>query len=499
MTDLAQRVANLAKRRAKRAPPSVLLEALPAPGAEMEEWCELARAFGVERANAGEALLFVPEAVSLSTMMRGRERADWVARFRGFFCGLVPIAIRGDEAILASLTGRTSAVFRLHQDNNLLTPEAPSIAAFLGGDATAKLPRGAGPTSLYPRTEWLASLLLGITARPLEQELRTAAKPRAWAAERTAAALWPHLGAYWLWSHWFFDEDESLDELLAKSTRQKHPAFVETRRIIIGLRARKTIRLGELTRDDLEALRERVRAANPSKKKTVVVAAPPPAISGAKAKQALVLLEILETKGKTLRDGYAVDTPIGNMSRLEILDAFLLRVDASLRATLEPKVRASAAVPDKHPKAVDGLVAAWGKIATGFEDFLAPLSGGKNLGLWRRPELHRALARFDEQGATALLARGAAEWLSKSNQFMSRGAEAFEVLLTRDTPETARVVAALLGTADFSGSNFREVEAAVEAAARFQISSAIPGLRRVAQQASPPLAAKANKALSRIR
>lgn len=359
------------------------------------------------------------------------------AKAVAFYCAAVPTKREGEATWMAS-AGRS---YYWHPDEWRLEGRR------------SKLPEWLDPLRLFRRADWLLQIQLGIDVG--DDGLRRAAPLSAWKAERRLLAKHPHLAAYWLWSHFHFDRESELKEALASTSSVSHPIVKAARRRILSGKEPRPLRR-EPPPGGLDGLK-------------------PAAEKDVELKKALVAFETLERRGKKLWTSCS-------MELYGLLNDFVGRVDARWREVVERRLKARSRMP--------GLILAWGKLAADLKEFtkVAGPSGGD--------EFYRALARFPD--ATPLLAKDAARWVKKADLWERAGSSvAFEVLLGRDTPDTRRLVATLLRTSKMNGSSYDECLEAVEAAARWRIRAAIPGLRRAAKGLGKlgPAARKALKAM----
>jgi hypothetical protein len=254
-------------------------------GRELRAWLALCERYEIERRPLGDVALRVPVVESFLELVSRDRTGDWPSAFDCFFHATSLIAVDVHDAVgyVASWTAAASGKCRVyHVDADVagVWPEAASIAAFLGrlrhhaertsaatvehdaddraehdacarqfelADRSEPLPPALDPRRLAPRVEWLSHLFLG--ARGTNQwapELRRAATLADYKRERSLVARWPHLGAYWLWSHYVFGHKAPLDEVLAATAGVSNPVVAESRWLIEQLRGGARVRVGRL-------------------------------------------------------------------------------------------------------------------------------------------------------------------------------------------------------------------------------------------------------------
>ncbi|MEM7675700.1 MAG: hypothetical protein AAF449_06815 [Myxococcota bacterium] len=342
--------------------------------------------------------------------------------------------------------------------------------------------------------------LLGV-GRAWSVDLTGAAPLSQYDEERPHLAAWPHLAAYWLWSHYLLGNTKDLDAVLAITEKMPSPVVLESRSVILELRDKRSVKLGRRDRRGFEKLRTELQDMAPRQALTRAaqrrverrrdrVAQQKGAERSARAaldeaakteplvEEALVLLDHLGTGGAAapaplaMHGGLAVDAAMERLAEL---------VDDRFRPLVLVRLQRSLKVSDTHRDAGWGLLMAWAVLADDFDEFNAVIDrfGRDALGPRRQRELFRAYSRFDDPRTTRLLAVGAQAWLHEVDDWIRMApSEPLLQLFKRDTLETHEIIAKLLETANFSPANWDECVAAAVAAGELRSRRAIAGLRR---------------------
>ncbi|MCB9655840.1 MAG: hypothetical protein H6729_17070 [Deltaproteobacteria bacterium] len=375
------------------------------------------------------------------------------------------------------------------------------------------------PAVLFERSRWLLHALVNVGG-DWTREIAAAAPWSSYVSERALIPQRPHLAAYWLWSHFFFQEKEALAETLAltEAAETQNPIVAEARALIRDLGSKKRAKLGHRTSEmvlELRAmlveeapdhllseaarLRRRSRGAlfsagdegSAPNENVSTHATEQRALSALReagrdeprVEEALLILEHLSVGGASrpdavpIRGGMPVDVAMEHLATLVARDARFLPV---IRARLQRAAR----VPDTHRHAGWGLLLATAALSDSFEAFEQVLTevGTQNLGVRRLTELFRAYGRFKEPAATEALARGAQAWLNQLDDWIRTVPdEPVRQLLERDTLRTHELMTALLERAPFTPHNWDMCVRAACTAGELRAKRAIAGLRRAVQ------------------
>lgn len=422
----------------------------------------------------------------------------------------------GLELCDRSLGQRVSALLRLHArslhpegspgfelDAQLVLPLQPPERAPFDG---APLPRSLGPAALWRRADWLLHSLLGRGRQPIELSLAEASSYARYERERELLSVWPQLGLYWLWSHFFLQNEGALAECLAIDNPSE--ALAQSKALILG-HLEHGHAVGQQSRAMLAhwretllqlappALREpkarrqtRDRSLWQSGKETH------PQAGGEAKTRAERLLETIEAVHQELEAEIQGDrlakealhrlTPeLAGALEPVPMSWLAERVDARFTPLVLLRLHRSLRVKDGHPEALPGVILAWAKLAGDFESFETELLrvGLEKLQNPRLAEFYQALAGFEDKRATQALARAAQSWLMELEDWpRMTPIEAVHGLLSRDSLETHEFVAALLKEASFGPQNAEVAMEAVRAAGRFGVKRAVFGLKRAVQR-----------------
>ena len=503
-------------------------------GPDLDRWLGLFEAYEMETADPGETELMPP---AWGTGLRGLVEPSGAARTAaalGFFSACSVVVQQDGMSYLASWAStprQASKVYYFHRHDWGLWPTDASLTARLfrivqeedrpsfedirfhdeeadtlqaaltrfeqltQGDA---LPAHLDPHRLFARSNWIVHALLGV-GRAWTVDLTMVSPLSQFDAERPFLRTWPHIAAYWMWSHYLLGNRDDLDVVLAESRDLPSPVVVESRAVIAELTKGQRIKLGERDRRGFETLQTQlqdlappealtratqkkveIRRSAEAKQKQVeadalatveVVADAEPAVQ-----EALVLLEHLG------QGGAAAPGPApGGMSVDAAMDRLAELMDPRFRVLILVRLQRSLQEGDTHRDAGWGLILAWAALAESLDEFDDVLDefGRGTLGPRRQRELYRAYARFDDPRATRLLAQGAQAWLLEVDDWIRMApSEPLLQLLKRDTLETHSAIAQLLERATYSPANWDECVAAAVAAGELGSRRAIPGLRR---------------------
>ena len=505
-------------------------------GVDLDRWLQLFETYEMETADPGEAELMPP---AWGAGLRGLIDPSGPARTAsalGFFSASSVIVQQDSMSYLASWAStahRASKVFYFHPHDWGLWPTDGSITARLfrlvqeedrpefddirfdvaqadGLEAALKvfeettradaLPAHLDPVALFPRASWVVHALLGV-GRAWSVDLATAAPLTQFDRERDLLTAWPHLAAYWMWSHYLLGNEADLQLVMSACDKMPSPVVVESRAVIGEMLEGQRVKLGDRDRRGFEALQtelqdlapkealtrdarrrvdqrrdteEQQRLAEDAARKALAdVAKNEPLVA-----EGLLLLDHLGQGGAAppepapVHGGMAVDTAMDRMAEV---------VDPRFRSLVLARLERALNAPDTHQDAGWGLILAWAALAEDLDEFDDVLDqfGRDALGPRRQRELYRAYGRFSDPRATRLLAHGAQAWLLEVDDWIRMApSEPLLQLLQRDTLETHSVIAQLLETANFSPANWDECVAAAVAAGELGSVRAIPGLRR---------------------
>ncbi|MEL7240506.1 MAG: hypothetical protein AAGK78_16740, partial [Planctomycetota bacterium] len=276
-----------------------------------------------------------------------------------------------------------------------------------------------------------------------------------------------------------FGNTKDLDAVLSITEKMPSPVVSESRSVIMELRAKQSVKLGDRDRRGFETLRTQLQDMAPRQaltraaqrrverrrdrvaqqqgaERSARVELDEAAQSEPTVAEALALIEHLGTGGAAapasipLHGGLDVDAAMERLAEL---------MDARFRPLVLMRLERSLKVGDTHRDAGWGLLLAWAAIADSFDEFSGVLDrfGRENLGTRRQRELFRAYGRFDDPRTTRLLAVGAQAWLHEVDDWIRMApSEPLLQLLKRDTLETHAIIAKLLQTATFSPANWDE-------------------------------------------
>ena len=505
-------------------------------GTDLDRWLGLFEAFEMETADPGETELMPP---AWGTGLLGLIEPSGPARTAsalGFFSACSVIVQQDGMSYLASwasTAGQASKVYYFHPHDWGLWPTDGSITARLfrvvqeedrpafvdvcysGTEAERlqealtvfeaatqhdPLPPHLDPAALFPRSNWLVHALLGV-GRAWSVDLTAAAPLSRFDEERQFIPSWPHLAAYWLWSHYLLGNRDDLETVLEMTKAMPSPVVVESRSVIGELSDGQRVKLGERDRRGFEKLqtelqdlapptaltraaqrraarrrdhRSRQKQAERSARKSLQkLAGQEPLVE-----EALLLLDHLRQGGAApppeapVHGGLAVDAAMDRLAEL---------MDPRFRNLVLTLLERSMKEADTHRDAGWGLILAWSELAENLDEFDDVLDhfGRASLGPRRQKELFRAYGRFDDPRATRLLAQGAQAWLLEVDDWIRMApSEPLLQLIKRDTLETHAIIAQLLEKATFSPANWDECVAAAVAAGELGSRRAVPGLRR---------------------
>ena len=362
------------------------------------------------------------------------------------------------------------------------------------------LPGYLDPQLLFPRANWIVHALLGV-GRAWSVDVAHAAPLSDFDRERPLLSEWPHIAAYWLWSHYLLGNHDDLETVLQVTAEMPSPVVVESRSVLGELLDGRRIKLGGRDRPAFETLQTELqdlapkealtRAAqrrvarrkdNRTREKNAQRAARATLEKAAKAEplvqEALLLLDHLGSGGAAapgpapVHGGLSVDAAMDRLAEL---------MDPRFRPLILARLGKSMKRADTHKDAGWGLILAWSALAEGLDEFDEVLDGfgRKHLGTRRNRELYRAYGRFDDPRATRILSQGARAWLLEVDDWIRMApSEPLLQLIKRDTLQTHEVIARLLETATFSPANWDECVAAAVAAGELGSRRAVNGLRR---------------------
>lgn len=458
----------------------------------------------------------------------------------GFFTASTPVVLDEEMCFLAALTGTRSGyakVYYFHPQDWGLWPTDASLTArlfrtlqeedrpelahlrFTGEEEARRvqalklfealarpeplLPE-LDPVVLFPRVSWLIHALGGV-GLSFDKELPKAPPHDRWMSERLELVARPHLLAYWLWAHWFFDDPEGLEEATAAAARSPHPVVAGTVQAIHALLHGTKLKLGDKDRAQLLALKDEL-----------LERAPAELLSGparhrrnrrrAEESQAnraeIEALELLEAQASSeplvaealfllqhLARGSAVPPEKaelhGGLDSSAAQARLAELMDPRFRPVIEARLTRAAAVGDTHRDASFGLILALAALEPDFGAFVAFFErlGTSNFGPRRMQELYRAFGSYPDPRATKILAAGARAWLTEVDDWIRMApSEPLLQLLHRDCLETHELIARLLERANYSAANFDICVRAAYAALELKSQRAIPGLERAVKQ-----------------
>jgi hypothetical protein len=443
-------------------------------GSELRAWIRLFERYELEVCDPVDAEMRIP---AVRPTMRGlieQQSASWIADLIGFLTASSVVIQQDEMSYLASWHSTAeghSRMFTFHPNDWGLWPAETSLAACLrrllredaGTPREELLPRHLDPASLFPRVDWLVHALLGV-GRDWASELERAPGLDVWRKERARLDGAPHLATYWLWSHYFFDREAELDDLLEVTAGETNSVFADARDFVVELVDRGSAEFEELKK---KIRFEPAESPRPDAEAELLARA----ANEPRVQEALALLDRLATA-----------TPFD-------ADAAMVRlydlVDARFRAVIEARMRNAAKFADTHREASWGLLLAAAAIADDISDFEAMLerTGTQNFGPRRMAELYRAYAKFEDRRATEILALGASRWLEELEDWIRMTpVEPVRLLLERDCLETHQLMAAILERASFSGANWEIAVAAARAAGELRSSRAVKGLERAVER-----------------
>lgn len=360
------------------------------------------------------------------------------------------------------------------------------------------------PERLFPRVRWLAHLFLA-KGGDWAQELAKAASIQDFERERPLIPLWPQLALYWLWSHAMFGNSEELAETLALTRDTASGLVAETRDLVIRLEEGRDVRVGLRTGSMFEAFREQLQDEAPA----AILGASAKARRDARERAAFATIDeesrlsvgleqiaereagvrkALELLGWLEQGGALIPAVLHAKTGLTVegaIDRFVSLADHRFRPMVLSKLRQAARFGDTSPHATHGLLLAFQKLATSFEEFESVIgaAGTGNYGPRRQSELFRAYGRFADDRATERLAEYSAVYLADVESWEPKvPREAFLQLMSRDSPQTEELAARLLEKASFSGANAALAIAAAEALGRMRSTRGIAGLERALQR-----------------
>ncbi|MBK8013154.1 MAG: hypothetical protein IPK13_17580 [Deltaproteobacteria bacterium] len=512
--------------------------ALGALGPELEAWCRLFERYEMEVCDPSGVELRLPN-VEL-TLRETLETAavSSLADLVGFYAACSVVVQADEMSYLASWAGSASGasrvytfhpndwglwftdgalsarLYRLLQEDREVyrnvrfdaETEAAidaALSAFELRDRASTWSAHLDPPALFERSRWLIHALVNVGG-DFCREVASAAPWSSYAGERALIPRMPHLAAYWLWSHFFFEETEALQETLELTQTTKNPLVQETRTLVRELGSKKRTKLGHRTSEMIlerrtmfaeevpehllsEASRSRRRSRGASSigegstEQRALSALREAGRGEPLVAEALVILEHLSTGGARrpdpvpIRGGMAVDAAMDRLAEL---------VDARFAPVIWARLQRAARVPDTHRHAGWGLLLAQAAIVGDFERFEQSVTalGTQHLGVRRLTELFRAYGRFQEPAATEALARGAQVWLNQLDDWIRTVPdEPVRQLLERDTLRSHELMTALLERAPFTAPNWEMCVRAACAAGTLRSKRAIAGLRRAVQ------------------
>lgn len=507
-------------------------------GRELQRWVQLFERFEMEVADpAGAELRAPPMAQSLTALLGHRDSPAWLADLLGFLCAASVVIQQDEMSYLASwVADETGAcpVHYFHPSDWGLWPTDRSIASrlyrLLQEDGIARgaellshdealevyehlaqgraTPEHLDPARLVFRCGWLVHAWTGV-GLDLERALRQAAPFAVYEREQALVAQWPHLAVYWMWSHYFLDNEEELKQCF-EATQNEGPSarngvVKESREVITKLLRGGRVKLGDRGSDLLRGFRSALALQAPatlfgpgaekrrrrraedqgrrsSEEREVLKTLKEAAESEPLVEEALQILEHLRRGGAlppqpvSLHGGLSVEAAMDRLAEL---------LDPRFRPLILIRMRRAALFGDTHQEASWGLFIAWATLADSFEGFQAAIerTGTQNLGPRRMTELYRAYGRFSERGATEALAKGAWRWLEEVDDWIRMTPpEPVLQLLQRDSLQTHEVIAALLQRASFTGANWEIALTAAIRAGELKAKRAVPGLHRAIEQ-----------------
>ncbi|MBI5543182.1 MAG: hypothetical protein HY901_04800 [Deltaproteobacteria bacterium] len=532
---LASLVASIASRRKKSEARSGRLVELydDAFGSELLAWLELFDRNELEKARVGDLRFRRPHVDGLKALVTKNQRAEWVAEFQGFFCGVSTIAQDGEMSLMAawepSPSGASQVVYA-HQDEWGAFHVARSITSLLLDELSkdekarrkskldverlavereafenARQPRGTRKEgaleSFHARTLWLTKAFLGIGGE-WSDELAKAATLADWKAEKPSVGRRPNLAAYWLWAHYLLENEEELEEALGSTRHLRSPVVRESREFIETLRAGKKIRLGKLDEVYFAGIREEIGEAAPKpllgrarakrSPKTVVSAT----VKGAEAaatgdlekaiagesrgSEALELLKRLET----VPPGDTIAWSGLSLGRDESIVRLGELVDARWVGLLAAKLAVAARYRDEHKKATPGLLYALAKACSDFDEWMrwVEAAGTRNFGLRRTGELAQAYACFDHPKAWAWLEEHARRFVDAQikDVWQRRVPEdVFHACIGTRAPVVPALIARLLEKVELGGQTAGICMAAVARAGELRAPQTLKGVARM--------------------
>lgn len=505
-------------------------------GVDLERWLGLFERFEMEAADPGETELMPPAwSIGLAGLVEASSPARTAVAL-GFFSASSVVVQQDGMSYLASWASTesgasrvyyfhphdwglwptdgslTARLFRLLQeedrpgfaDTRFSAPEAKRLARLLTVFEAAtrddRLPDHLEPVRLFARANWIVHALLGV-GRAWTVDLVHAASLTQFERERGLLTKWPHLAAYWLWSHYLLGNFEPLEAALSMTGHMSSPVVVESRAVIGDLIDGRRVKLAGRDQRGFAALQTHLQDLAPfealtretqkrvaqrkdssarrtsvecSARKTLEAVAPDEPL----VQEALLLIDHLGQGGAA----QPAPAPVhGGLDVDQAMDRLAELMDPRFRALVLARLERSVQQNDTHRDAGWGLILAWSALAEGLDEFDEVLDrfGRTHLGPRRQRELYRAYGRFSEPRATQILARAAAAWLSEVDDWIRMApSEPLFQLLKRDTLETHALIARLLETATFSPANWDECVAAAAAAGELGSRRAIPGLRR---------------------
>lgn len=505
-------------------------------GPELGHWVEAYETHELEVADPAGAELLAPGPSPDLIGLLDPTAQVYLPELVGFFTASTPVVLDESMCFLAALVGTRSGsnkVYYFHPHDWGLWPTDASLTArifrtlqeedrpefkhqrFEGLEEARRvqalklfevlaraegLPPEVDPVVLFPRVSWLIHALGGV-GLSFDRELQKAPPHDRYVHERLSLLGRPHLHAYWLWAHWFFDDPEGLKETQALAERSPHPVVAGTLRAILALDAGEKLRLGEKDQTQLLDLKVELLERAPAE----LLSGPARhrrnqrrAESSSANRAEIEALELLEAKAESeplvaealfllqhLSRGGAVAP-----ERVEVhggLDAQAAQarlaelMDPRFRPVIEARLIRAAAVGDTHKDASFGLILAFAALEPDFARFSVFLEriGTANFGPRRMQELYRAVGTYQDPRATKVLAAGAKAWLSEVDDWIRMApSEPLLQLLSRDSLETHELIARLLERANFSAANFDVCVRAAQAALELKSQRSIPGLER---------------------
>lgn len=399
-----------------------------------------------------------------------------------FFWGLHPVWLEpGDPAYLTAIAlgaaGRTKPVYELDLDTLEVVRVSGSLDAWLAvtPDATSTrrakaLPSHLDPNALAKRSEWLVAMLGGRIFDP--DALADVPTLRAFERERSLIATYPHLAAYWPLHHALVGNTREWEAADALAAASPHPLVAELRSVAARL-AR-----GEGPGRGFSALASFHRSYASLLPRGVCA-------KGARSKAR----EPFPGHADLLRFNVEEQQGLGHGIGLRYLEHIDAWVDG-LPEGVGPAVREAlvASLPYRaeqgEPLAMTGLVTAWARFATSYEDFIAPLEPvlTSRISVTRVHEILRALPRFPSDGGARLLLEAARLWVTAfakkpSSAYFQPQAAGWLALFFTDRPEREALAELLLET-PHRGYSRRFVDAHPDTVGK--------KLARAARELSPP-------------